>query len=88
MSTLQVVIHPRHNYSLVRTVKANRHALPYYTADQIVAIASRDDPWPEPLKELAVTSEHGYSFISLTGGHNNIWQTPKHYVEIINYYAK
>jgi predicted alpha/beta hydrolase family esterase len=88
LSVLQLATHPRRHYGLVQTVKANRHALPHYKADQTIVIASRDDPWPEPVRELAKTSAHGYSFISLTGSHNHIWQAPEQYVEIIEHYAK
>jgi hypothetical protein len=87
LGSVDVILHPLKNYQLVKTVKESRHALPATFAAQTTVISGRDDIWPEPVKELAAVSEHGYGFLSLQGSHDHIWQAPEQYVEIINAYA-
>jgi hypothetical protein len=56
-------------------------------AAQTVVISSQNDPWPLPVKKHAAAADDRYSFISLHGSHNHLWQAPEQYVELINAYA-
>ncbi len=87
LSYLEVSRHSRYHRKLVKTVITKRHNLPVINARQTIVISSQSDPWPEPVKELAKTSKHGYSFISMYGSHNHLWQAPEQYIEIIKAYA-
>jgi hypothetical protein len=60
---------------------------PINTNSQALFIHNKHDPWPEsPLLGEAIESLP-YSFVSLPGGHINIWHHPEWYVDIIKQYA-
>lgn len=53
-----------------------------------VFIANKDDAWPVLSDYTAYINEHGWSFLSLPGTHDDIWEHPERYTEIINHYAR
>src|SRR3989344_1103075 len=74
------------NRNIIRTAK---HAQPVVipTAKHIF-IANRYDPWPHAKKLQSYIDKYNWTFVSMPGVHDDIWQQSNRYMAIINYYAR
>jgi hypothetical protein len=52
-----------------------------------IFITNRHDPWPQAARLDEFTRTRPWSFINLTGSHDDIWDHPDRYVDIIKHYA-
>ena len=55
---------------------------------QAVFIANRHDVWPSGPALEKFLNEKPWAFISLAGTHEDVWENPKEYANIIDLYAK
>ncbi|MDB5169448.1 MAG: hypothetical protein JWO41_804 [Candidatus Saccharibacteria bacterium] len=55
---------------------------------QQVMIGNRYDPWLETPRMSELMDSKPWAFVSLSGSHDNIWEEPEKYCEIIEHYAK
>lgn len=78
---------PRRNLSIIRNISQLQAVFQAPKATQIVCIANRHDPWPRADNMQSLIDEEPWAFISLGGSHDDIWEHPDRYVEIINHYA-
>ena len=77
---------PRRNLGIIKMTKS---ALPYTSATaQTIFVANQYDPWPQSPRLATYLAGQSWAFIGLPGSHDNIWEQPERYVEIINHYAK
>jgi hypothetical protein len=85
-NTASIVRHPLRNLDIFRHPKIGRPAV--FPDAQTVFIANRYDPWPRTdlLDEFAATQP--WSFISLPGGHDDVWEHSDRYAAIIKHYAR
>jgi predicted RNA binding protein YcfA (HicA-like mRNA interferase family) len=66
-----------------------KHATPVILPEaSYVLIANRYDPWPRSKQLDRFLETRGWSFISLPGSHDDIWQHPERYAPIIDHYAR
>ncbi|HVS58217.1 MAG TPA: hypothetical protein VHD60_00565 [Candidatus Saccharimonadales bacterium] len=80
---------PRRNWNILRTIKTATPSLPPGAA--IAFIVNRYDPWPlgDTLQQYIQSNEgRQWTFMSLPGSHDDIWERPETYVAIIDYYAR
>jgi len=77
---------PRRNLAIVRMSKTARPVvLPKVSS---IFIANKHDPWPKDKALDEYVKNHNWSFINLPGTHDDVWEHPDRYVEIINHYAR
>lgn len=63
-------------------------SLPSFRHSNVIFIANKDDPWPRGPQLKKLLTSKPWTFISLPGSHEYIWENPSAYVEILNRYAK
>jgi hypothetical protein len=88
LSMGMMMARPKRNISIVRTIKAGTDIPSYTQAKQVVFIANKDDPWPHSPRLNSLMDETPWAFLSLEGSHENIWEHPDYYADIIEAYAK
>lgn len=76
----------KRNVSIMRDPKIAQPVI--FPKAQAVFIANRHDPWPKGPELDKLVESHPWAFISLPGKHENLWEKPGHYVNIINHYAR
>ncbi len=80
--------HPVHNYRIVKLTSQPAAELPSFANSQVVFIANQLDPWPHSRALQKVLTRKAWAFISLPGSHENIWEEPEKYSEIVDHYAQ
>ena len=86
LNTYYALRHPLRSLNIVRGAKTSE---PTIFPDAVsIFIANRFDPWPKSAKLDDYIKHENWAFLSLPGGHDNIWQHPAYYVDIINNYAR
>jgi hypothetical protein len=75
----------KRNAQIIR--HASKSVVRVFPSAQSVMLVNRTDPWPESPKKIELTSKKPWAFVSLPGSHDNIWEEPEKYSEIIEYYA-
>ncbi len=80
----------KHFRRSVAIVKGVSTAVPtVFGSANTIFIANQHDPWPRSSRlQGYIDKQHKWSFISFPGSHNNIWQHPAYYVDIIKKYAE
>lgn len=76
---------PRRNRAIIRGAKTP--VVMNLVCSHTIFIANRDDPWPDPAQLPDYAMQHNWTFIGLTGSHDDIWEHEDHYLDIINHYA-
>lgn len=78
--------HPLRNLDIIRKAE---HALPVSFNNALtVFVMNRYDPWPQSNRLTKLIGSEPWSFVSLSGMHNNLWHEPEKYVKLINHYAR
>lgn len=77
---------PHRNIRIVKTIK--QVTTLEFNQAQVVFIVNHYDPWPQSDQLTQYVKATDWAYISLDGSHDNIWENPKTYVSIINYYAE
>jgi hypothetical protein len=76
---------PVRNLNIIRMAKT---AKPVLVPEAVtVFIANRHDPWPQSEKLENYTKKYPWTFINMSGTHDDIWEHPDRYVAIIDHYA-
>lgn len=78
----------RRNYAIIHNAKRSQTAFKAPPKGQIVLIINQHDPWPQGDKLQMYLRDGNWSFISLPGSHDDIWENPDRYIAIINHYAR
>jgi len=89
LNTYYAITQPRRNLDIVKNAKNYQNSISIPDTKQIVFIANKNDPWPHldsKLQELM--DSYNWTFIHLPGSHDDIWEHPERYVDIIKHYAK
>ncbi len=77
---------PRRNLRIARHPKIGHPVC--FNGVQAVFISNRYDPWPKSNTLGNFIDDHPWSYISMVGAHDDIWQHPEPYVRIIEAYAR
>jgi hypothetical protein len=85
-SFLYGLIQPRRNRKIVK--RSQEEIVIPKSKATIIFIANKNDPWPIRSDMSKYIVDKPWGFLNLPGSHNDIWEHPKRYVEIINYYAR
>ncbi len=85
LNTYYALRHPRRSRDIIRGAKTSTPTI--FTDATTIFIANRYDPWPQSKRLFDYLKSENWAFISLPGAHNNIWQHPAYYVEIVKNYA-
>lgn len=89
IATLNTYYSLRHFRRSLDIVKGVKTAVPtVFGSTSTVFIANQHDPWPHSARLQNYIDKEHWSFLSLSGSHNNIWQHPAYYVDIIKKYAE
>jgi hypothetical protein len=84
-----VLRQPGRNLAIIHKAKQLQaeHKVP--EAWQVIYVTNKSDPWTQSNEKLqGYMNTCKWSFISLTGSHDNIWEQPDKYVAIISHYAR
>lgn len=79
---------PRRNLNIMRRAKHLQAVFEPPAAQQVVMIANQHDPWINSPQLNQLISTRLWSFVGLPGSHDNIWEMPERYVDLINQYAR
>lgn len=77
---------PSRNLNMVRQAKTATPSI--FPGRPAVFIVNRHDPWPKDKKIQNYLDTYDWSFISLPGAHDDIWEHPGRYAAIIEHYAR
>jgi hypothetical protein len=77
---------PRRNVNIIRMSKTARPVI--LKNVPAIFIANKNDPWPQADQLQKYIDDHAWAFIGLPGTHDDVWEHPERYLEIINYYAR
>lgn len=80
------ITQPRRNLNIICSASNSKPAIIKGAAS--IFVANKHDPWPTGENLVKVVNNHDWAFIGLGGSHDDIWDHPDHYVEVINHYAK
>lgn len=80
------VINIRRNIRIMQNPQLGEPAL--FPGAKAVFIANRYDAWPRGPGLERFVDQKPWAFISLPGTHEDIWENPEKYVDIIEVYAK
>lgn len=86
LNTYYALLQPRRSLDIIHGSKSAQPVI--FPDSSTVFIANRHDPWPRSKQLDNYVESNGWSFLSLPGSHNNIWQHPIYYVDIIKKYAR
>jgi len=87
LNTYYALRHPRRSLDIIQGAKTAEPTV--FAGAYTIFIANQHDPWPR--SERLFDYIHGkerWAFLSLPGSHNNIWQHPDYYVDLIKNYAE
>lgn len=76
---------PHRNIDILRHPKIGQPVI--VPKAQAVFIANHYDPWPKTPKIGNFVRDHDWIYINMPGAHDDIWEHPARYVEIISHYA-
>jgi hypothetical protein len=76
----------RRNMTIIR--RARTATIPEFAHAQHVLAANQYDPWLKTARYATLMATKPWAFISLSGSHDNIWEEPEKYCEIVEHYAR
>ncbi len=79
---------PSRNLQIIRRAK-RLQATARFPKTSILFIINHHDPWTQQPVELSkYLNNKDWVFVSLPGSHDDIWEHPDRYVEVIKHYAR
>lgn len=88
-STAYGILQPRRNIRIVHSTNKRTNAFPIFSPkQQVVFVANHFDPWPHSPELRELVASQPFAFLSMPDSHDNIWEMPGYYVEVLEHYAK
>ncbi len=81
------ITQPKRNIKIMRDAK-NIPQIKKYSDATVVFIVNKKDPWPDIKNSISKLHRYNWSFVSMPGSHDNIWEYPSSYVAIIKHFAR
>jgi hypothetical protein len=85
-NTFYTLRQPRRNLKITRMAKTAQPII--FPGSSTVFIANRHDPWPRSPQTQEYLDNYDWSFLSLPGPHDDIWEHSERYAVIIDHYAR
>lgn len=86
LNTYYGLRHARRSLDIIHGVNTAKPTI--FAGATTIFIANQHDPWPRSARLSDYINSESWAFLSLPGSHNNIWQHPAYYVDIIKNYAE
>lgn len=87
LAIIYFLLQPKRNYRIIRYTSRFQTEFVPPKGPGIVCIVNQYDPWPTGSLMQEYIDREDWAFIGMSGSHDDLWEHPSRYVEIIDHYA-
>jgi hypothetical protein len=87
-SLIYMLRQPRRNITIAKTTQRRQQPVPDFAPARVVFVMNRHDPWPKSPELDELLESMPFAYVGLPDSHDNIWEHPERYVNIIKTHAR